>query len=329
MKRTWISPWELRRRGILGMNRRNVAYISRYNPRSKYPLVDDKVQTKLVAKKMGLEAPKLLHVISTQHEVETIESVLGPLDRFVIKPAQGSGGKGILVILGRNEKGYVKNSGDTVTLAEIKRHVTNILSGLHSLGGRTDEVIIESLIEISPIFAEYSFEGVPDIRIIVFKGFPVMGMLRLATHESDGKANLHQGAVGVGLDIGSGSAVSAVQKNRLVTHHPDTHANLAEIQVPNWRKLLVLAASCYEATGLGYIGCDIVIDRELGPLLLELNARPGLAIQIANNEGLLHRLRRIEALDTPYMAVEDRVDLAIEWFGRKPELTQQELWETA
>jgi D-alanine-D-alanine ligase-like ATP-grasp enzyme len=43
-------------------------------------------------------------------------------------------------------------------------------------------------------------------------------------------------------------------------------------------------------TGLGYIGADIVLDRLRGPVLLELNARPGLAIQVANQCGLLHRL---------------------------------------
>ena len=329
MKFDMISPLELRRRGILGMNRRNCAYISRYNPRSKFPLVDDKVKTKVVADKMGLTAPKLLHVIRTQHAVEAIESLLAPLSQFVVKPAQGSGGKGILVIVDRGENGFIKASGDTITLAEIKRHVTNIISGLHSLGGRPDEVIIETLIEVSPIFENFSFEGVPDIRLIVFKGFPVMGMLRLATHASDGKANLHQGAVGVGLDIGSGRAISAVQSDRLVTTHPDTGASLADVQVPNWRQLLVLAASCYEATGLGYLGCDIVIDKEHGPMLLELNARPGLSIQIANTEGLLPRLRRIEALDSPYMAVEDRVEYSIKWFSREPVFKQQELWETA
>jgi hypothetical protein len=40
---------------------------------------------------------------------------------------------------------------------------------------------------------------------------------------------------------------------------------------------------------------DIVMDRDLGPQILELNARPGLAIQIANNMGLELRLKAIEA----------------------------------
>ncbi len=323
----WISPWRLRRIGVLGMNRRNVAYISRYNDRSNYPLVDNKLKTKLMARKVGLRVPELLHTISTQHEIEDIAELLEHLNSFVIKPAQGSGGKGILVIRGRRPEGYVKSSGGIVDIAGIKRHLTNTISGLHSLGGRPDVAIIESLVETTDAFEAVSFEGVPDIRLIVFQGFPVMGMLRLATRESDGKANLHQGAVGVGLDIGTGQAIAAVQHNRLVRQHPDTNADLSRIQVPNWSSLLRLAASSYEATRLGYLGCDIVIDRHQGPLLLELNARPGLSIQIANNEGLLPRLRQVEALDSPFMSVQERVQEAMSWFGRSAGSGQEELWQ--
>ncbi|MEZ5560839.1 MAG: alpha-L-glutamate ligase-like protein [Pseudomonadales bacterium] len=310
----WISPGKLARRGVLGMNRRNVAYISRYNPRHRYPLVDDKLKTKLVAEKARLNVPQLLHVVRTQHEVQDIAEQVGALSEFVIKPAQGSGGKGILVIVGRDGDHYVKSSGGRISLADIQRHVTNILSGLHSLGGKPDVVIIETLVHIAPLFSEYTFEGVPDIRIIVFRGYPVMGMLRLATRASDGKANLHQGAVGVGLDIGTGRAIAAVQHNKRVMAHPDTARSLADLCVPDWSSLLNLAARCYEVTQLGYLGCDIVIDRDRGPLMLEMNARPGLSIQIANHEGLVPRLRHIEGLEDYYVTVEDRVEYAMRTF---------------
>ena len=39
-----------------------------------------------------------------------------------------------------------------------------------------------------------------------------------------------------------------------------------------------------------------VIDRNLGPLILEMNARPGLNIQIANGAGLAHRIGRIDQI---------------------------------
>lgn len=314
----WISPLALARRGVLGMNRRNISYIARYNPRNRYPLVDDKLKTKLVARKARLKVPELLHVVQTQHEIEAIQNDLASLTEFVIKPAQGSGGKGILVIVGRDGDAFVKSSGTRIGLNDVKRHVSNILSGLHSLGGKQDVAIIETLVKVSKLFSNVSYEGVPDIRIIVFRGYPVMGMLRLATHASDGKANLHQGAIGVGIDIGTGRSVSAVQKNRLITHHPDTGASLEDLQIPDWKQMLNLAARCYEVTGLGYMGCDMVIDETLGPMLLEMNARPGLSIQIANNQGLVPRLRHIEQLEDFYVTVEDRVEYAMAAFTYFP-----------
>jgi alpha-L-glutamate ligase-like protein len=323
----WIAPRALSQLGILGMNRRNVGYIGRYNARHRYPLVDDKLKTKLIAHKAGLNVPELLHVVRTQHEIEYIEAQLDPLSEFVIKPAQGSGGKGILVIESKEDGAFVTSSGERINLHTVKRHLSNIISGLHSLGGRYDVAIVESLVKVSPLFRDVSHEGVPDIRLIVFQGYPVMGMLRLATTASDGKANLHQGAVGVGLDIGTGQSVAAVQNDRVVESHPDTEADLTRLAVPNWRQLLILAAQCFEVTQLGYLGCDIVIDENRGPLLLELNARPGLSIQIANDAGLLPRLKHIEALESFATSVEDRVDYAMHTFTAMRNAEQTNLWE--
>jgi alpha-L-glutamate ligase-like protein len=292
------SARKLRSLGIIGMNQRNFGLISRYNPRHLYPLVDDKLKTKLLAQKAGITVPKLLGTVQYQHDVKLLKELLRPHDQFVIKPVKGSGGKGILVITEHDHNLYFKPSGDSIQLVDIERHVSNILSGLHSLGGKPDTVMIESLIQLDPVFSDYSYEGIPDIRIIVFRGYPIMAMLRLTTHASDGKANLHQGAVGVGIDISSGKALHAVQYGNTILHHPDTRKTFSELSVPHWDKLLQLAAACYEMTGLGYLGADLVLDRDQGPMIIELNARPGLAIQVANFAGLAPRVAVIEALKT-------------------------------
>lgn len=287
-----VSPGRLRRRGILGMNRRNIGFIGKYNQRGNYPLVDDKLQTKSAALERNIPVPELYGVIRSQHRVGGITDRLEPYKGFVIKPSQGSGGKGILVIMGRREDRFIKSTGVEIEAGDIRRHTSNILAGLYSLGGRNDSAMIEALIDFDPCLAGYSHEGVPDIRVIAFRGVPVMAMMRCATHESDGKANLHQGAVGVGLDIATGRSVRAVQHGRLVHEHPDTGACFESLAIPHWERVLDLAASCVEMTGLQYLGADIVLDRERGPMLLELNARPGLAIQVANQAGLCHRLAR-------------------------------------
>lgn len=312
----WVSPFTLNRVGLLNMNRRNVDYILRYNERSSYPLVDNKLKTKIVAAEREVNTPNLLQVVTQQHEISHFRERLDELEAFAIKPAKGSGGKGIMVIVRREGDDYIKTSGNAVTLAALEIHLSNILAGLYSLGGAPDVAIVEELVQSSPTLARFSFQGVPDIRIVVFQGYPVMAMLRLATRASDGKANLHQGAVGVGLDIATGQCVNAVQFNRPIILHPDTGLSLNNIEIADWEQMLVMASRCYEATGLGYMGVDLVVDANRGPLLLELNARPGLSIQMANGCGLLPRLKNIEKLKRPHFTAEKRVRYAMAEFGR-------------
>lgn len=312
----WILPSLLKQHGILGMNRRNVSYINRYNMRSRYPLVDDKLKTKLLAEKFKLSTPKLRGIIKYQYETAYFSKMVENLDGFAVKPAKGSGGKGILIIKDRDEELFVKSSGRKVDISHVKRHLSNILAGLYSLAGVPDSIIIEDLIRPSQLFEKLSYEGVPDIRFIVFKGYPVMAMLRLSTRASDGKANLHQGAVGVGLDIATGQGLHAIQHSKRVYKHPDTGIALDKIQVPDWKNLLLLAAKSYEMTKLGYIGADLLVDKNQGAMLLELNARPGLLIQAANGAGLLPRLKIIENIDPDlYFPPEERIEFSIKTFS--------------
>lgn len=311
----WASPFKLHEAGILGMNCRNVDFIGRYNLRRFYPLVDDKLKTKLLAEEYGVATPGLISVVRTQHEISHVEERLMQLHSFAIKPSRGSGGKGILVITSRRNEYFVKSSGVEISLEDIKRHLTNTLAGLYSLRGNPDVAIIEDLIEFDDTFEGYSYEGVPDIRIIVFRGYPVMAMLRLATHRSDGKANLHQGAVGVGLDISTGRSLKAVQFAVPIELHPDTGKHLINMHIPDWEDMLLLASRCYEMSNLGYIGTDIVLDKSRGAQLLELNARPGLSIQVANGRGLLPRLRHIESIRKPHKTAEARVAYSIQTFS--------------
>ena len=316
MGRAWVSKKRLKEYGMLGMNCRNVDFINRYNDRKMFPLVDNKLKTKLLAQEYDVPTPGLKFVVREQHEISHIEKGLAGVESFALKPAKGSGGKGILIVTGRQGQQFVRSSGALMDIADIRRHMSNILAGLYSLGGSPDVAIVEDLIAFNDCFAGFSHEGVPDIRIIVFKGYPVMAMLRLSTHASDGKANLHQGAVGVGLALDTGRCLNAAQFGRPIRAHPDTGRALSDIQISGWRDILLLASQCYEMTGLGYIGTDIVLDKDVGPQLLELNARPGLAIQITNGRGLLPRLRHIEGMTrNRRFRAEQRVDYAMRQFA--------------
>ncbi len=276
----------LREKGVLGLNARNGTYILPNNPRRLYPLVDDKLLTKKLAVASGVSVPELYAVIETPHQTQELPKILEKYSDFVVKPAHGSGGDGILVVVGRTKKGFRMANGTLTTQDEIAFHINNTLSGVYSLGGQPDVALIEYRVKFDPIFEAITFNGVPDIRIIVFHGIPIMAMARLPTRASAGKANLHQGAIGVGVDMATGRTLTAVYKNDIIDEHPDTGNTVMGVMIPHWKKLLSIAASSFELTKLPYQGIDIVLDRDLGPLVLELNARPGLGIQIANRMGL-------------------------------------------
>lgn len=305
---------QLAAKGILGLNRRNAEYTLRLNPRRLYPLVDDKLRTKKIASDAGLGIPALYGVVEAVHQIKNLATLLAPYADFVIKPARGSGGNGILVISGRSKHLYRKADGELIAQEEVNYHVANILSGMFSLGGQPDKALIEYRVRFDPVFESMSYRGVPDIRIIVFLGVPVMAMVRLPTRMSEGKANLHQGAIGAGIDITTGTTLTAVWQNTIITEHPDTGQEVTGVKIPNWRTLLELAASCHELTDLGYIGVDIVLDKQKGPLILELNARPGLNIQIANRRGLLPRLKLVEQTHKNLGDIRDRINFATEHF---------------
>lgn len=299
----------LRRQGILSINRRNSDYVLRYNPRKLYPLVDDKLQTKRLALQAGIAVPSLYALIETEHQINRLDEILAPYQDFVIKPARGAGGDGILVITDRVFGRYRQINGKLLSTQELAYHLSCLLSGAYSLGGHPDYAIIERRVIVDPVFSEISYEGVPDIRVITLLGYPAMAMVRLPTRLSGGKANLHQGAIGVGIDLGTGLTMGGVFHNDAIDYHPDTLKPTVDVAVPYWDQILSIAASCYELTGLGYLGVDIVLDKIHGPLMLELNARPGLNIQIANRRGALSRYQAIEARAAEYKkaTVEERL----------------------
>lgn len=310
-----MFPFSLRHHGILGINARNLDYLFPSNPRRLYRYADSKLETKKIAQAIGVATPEPYGVITFQNEVRNLPNIIGDRKSFVIKPDRGSGGDGIVVISDVTNEGYRKASGSILKSGDLDYHIYNVLSGMFSLGGQTDKVIIEYAVQFDPVFDEIAYQGVPDVRVIIYRGVPAMAMLRLPTQASDGKANLHKGGVGVGIDLSTGTTLAGIQNNRYIDNHPETGHPLRERQIPYWQTILEMATKLGDKTEFGYLGVDIVLDREKGPLLLEINARPGLSIQIANREGLIPRLEAIDSALSKLSGVQEKIAFAQETFA--------------
>jgi alpha-L-glutamate ligase-like protein len=294
---------QLRRLGILGMNQRNAACILDHNPRAGFPLVDDKRRLDALCRRLGVPTPQIYAEITSYSGLRRLPELLAGVSDFVIKPNHGSGGRGILVVTGRDGSSFVRHNGARLGRDALRQHCADIISGMYSLGGRPDTVLLQQRVRLHPALAAVTYKGIPDVRVIVYRQEPAMAMLRLPTRASNGRANLHQGGIGTGIDLDSGETHHAVQRNRWIDRHPDTGRPLIGLQVPDWPQVLLLARRVARAIGLGFVGIDVVLDAQAGPLLLEANARPGLAIQIANGRGLLPKLQAIDArLDQPRQA---------------------------
>jgi alpha-L-glutamate ligase-like protein len=292
---SWWSRWKgLRAAGVLGMNARNTGAILDHNPRARYPFVDSKWKMHELCRAIGVPTPELYAVLVSHSALRHLPRLLETRTDFVVKPNRGSGGRGILVVTGRAGADYVRHDGTTITEESLRHRVSAVISGLYSLGGNEDEALIQQRVVPDPVLEQISYQGAADIRVIVYRDEPVMAMLRLPTKASGGRANLHQGAIGAGVDVATGVTCHAVLWNRKAELHPDTKESVIGFRVPYWPAVLEMSRRVSRAVQMGYIGVDIVLDRTRGPLLLEANARPGLAIQISNARGLLPELERVD-----------------------------------
>jgi alpha-L-glutamate ligase-like protein len=299
----------LRQAGVLGINRRNGRYTLKWNKRRYYPLVDDKLETKRLCDQAGIPVPALLAVAHHHFEVPRLLDGLGDHQDFVLKPVHGAMGNGIVVIMARDGDLLTRVNGRRMTAAQFRYHAAGVISGLYALGGQPDAAMIEERLIVHPIFRDIATNGVPDVRVVVFRGVPVMAMTRLPTAASAGRANLHQGAIGVGIDLDTGHTTFAVQHNRPCDRNPDSGKGVLGLDVPYFDRILEIAVRATDPTHLGYVGADLVLDERRGPVVLELNARPGLAIQIANRAGLSPRLDAVEESWQQGRSVQERVAL--------------------
>jgi alpha-L-glutamate ligase-like protein len=282
---------------VLGINERNLAYIRPHNRKKAKRIADNKLLTKKVLTRAGIPVPKLIDAISNYDELDSFNWDTLPKS-FVIKPVTGLEGGGIEIFYNRDKNGnWIKADKSKVSLEKLKSLARNILDGKYSLHNTPDQVFFEERVSFHKVFKYYAYKGAPDIRIIVFNNIPIMAMVRLPNKASDGKGNLAKGCVGAGIDIATGITTNAIiGKSQPIEIVPGTSLRFSGLKIPYWNKILRYSIEAQRATGLGFGAIDFLIDREKGPVIVELNARPGLSIQLANKDGLRWRLEKARGL---------------------------------
>ena len=314
---------------VLGLNRRNQEYVRPYNHPKAKALADNKIATKKLLAREGIQTSEVYKLIKNRKQLAFLDWDSLPKS-FVIKPNQGTGGNGILVLYGRKkgELAWIRPGGEVLSKKDLTLHIENILEGRFSMGERSDIAIIEERVRTDSFLKQYSYKGVPDLRIICFNLVPIMAMIRIPTRRSNGTANLHSGAICTGIDIGTGITTYSMHMNNksflsdtyeMIDSTQDLKINkkLSGVQIPNRDKILDIAVRCQKASKLGYVGVDIALDADKGPIVFELNARPGLGIQVANQAGLRWRLEKIKGLSVK--SIKHGIRVAKNLFGGEVE----------
>ena len=300
------KTWRANAARVLGMNRRNLHYIYPHNERRDYPLADNKLLTKELLTGASLPVPKTFYTYQYFHEMQRIVSDLAAHESFVIKPANGSGGGGIKVIVGRRDPDWLDTGGELVTLDAIRKQLLDIVFGVYSFDTHDTAIVEERLVQHETVDWIYA-AGLADVRVVICQHKPVMAMLRVPTDVSDGRANLHQGAIGIGIDLDTGHTTHAAHFGKRILHHPDSNRELSGIELPEWQRLIEVCREVSDLLPLKYLGIDLAITRN-GPVVLEANVRPGIEIQNANQCGLRPELEA---------ALKARAEASVEAGGRR------------
>jgi alpha-L-glutamate ligase-like protein len=291
---------------VLTMIVRNREFVGKYNPPGLLAmLTKDAVKGLLLP--LGVPMATTYMVLRERSELGKFKEWMKQHEVFALKPSSSYGGEGILLVTGRQGDLYRTNMG-LMSASQIETLAFSILEGQFH-GGEKDTAVVEELLIQNESLREIVPLGLADIRVISFLGYPVMAMMRIPTKASGGKANIHLGAVAAGVRISTGVIFHSVWAGLPSPEHPDTGASLLGRRIPLWDEILEVAAEAQGLAGIGYAGVDIALDSKRGPVVMEVNRRPGLEIQNANAAGLLRRLRMIEQLPHHELPVEERLKI--------------------
>jgi alpha-L-glutamate ligase-like protein len=273
----------------LGMNLRNYA-IQIFNSKEAMLLAKDKVATKKLLHSHGIAMPASYFELENRSDFNLIEKFP---QEFVFKPSHGHGGSGILVLERRNG-GFFDPAGERHALSDIERHLLKILDGEFSGFLEHDVAIVEERLAPSKkIIFKYA-AGLPDIRIFCVDFVPSMAMLRYATKDTNGRANLSMGAIGISIDLKTGAFTHLHRKKE------DDLLSFAELGVPDgfvlpkWEEMKKVAIKASKLSGLRISGVDLILDKNDRVMVLEINGRPGIEIQNINEKSMLEIFKNIE-----------------------------------
>ena len=234
------------------------------------PLLDDKYLFKTMIKGFGLPQPKLVGMIGKWYEVSTrgeFNFMLDNIDHdIVVKPIDGSCGRGVLVLTYKNGNFYY---GDTLYSQEdIWNFVGKGIDGYYLIEEKVRQR--EDLDAIYPL-------SLNTFRIVTIRTDDSVWHVGSCSFRAGRGGSCIDNSSAGGIDIfvdKNGLTMDAYdwQMQRNITHHPDTGVPLVGVKMADFQSVIDLALKASKMFGfMGTIGWDIALS-VAGPTIIEGNA---------------------------------------------------------
>ena len=237
-------------------------------------LFDDKEVCELVCRGIGANMPDYYGVISDKMDFrkairQTME--FGNLDKLMIKPVLGQGGKGIVLAVRDGREIKVKVDSHEVALSEFKLPERSIMQ----------QVVIQD-----DTIAGISASSVNTIRVLTLytnsgDSIVISASMRFGVGDAF-VDNWSSGGVAVGVDHKKGQLMKVAfdKKGKQFTKHPVSGVEFEGFMIPHWDGVLRMAKEMQAACPFfKLLGMDIAVTNEGKPILIEVNPNPDLVFQ--------------------------------------------------
>jgi len=284
----------------------------------KILLANDKYKSKKFLNERWIPVPKTFDLITNRTDLYNYDFSRFADEEVIAKPCNGSRGRWIYRIkpivtpedahlIWTNSmfdrfftqqspypNQWYKVGSEVLPDQALRRYLVDVLDGKNSMGRWGDNLLLEELIIPGSGFEKFCEQWLADIRVIVFNLIPVAAMLRVPTEESDGKANLDRGGIGLGINVSTGKIQSMFQNGVIHKQNfPEPYASFENKKLSYRNDILSYSSKVQYFANLWYLALDRVITQEW-PKLLEINARAGLKFQLAAILPLRNRLDKIK-----------------------------------
>jgi len=218
---------------------------------------------------------------------EEFKEIFSDIERIIYKPVDGNRGKGIKAF-------YISDD----SIKDVYEELTGYPEG-----------VVEAFVIQHPELSRLSPDSINTIRIVSLSSNKksvadngdnldiAYAALRIGRNNSV-VDNFHSGGMVAAIDMETGKLVTdaADMKGNVFAKHPDTGTQIKGFEIPYFNEAIDMVKEAIRKNKIeGYLGWDVAIS-ETGPVLIEVNARPGVVLltmpYVAEKKGMKYIMEK-------------------------------------